>query len=146
MDTGTIPGIDGYVDRDYFTPEIFINNTTPYVPSESKTYTDEYIVERGDTLSQIALEFNTTVEEIAKLNDIENVNLIYPGENLKIIKNTSIESTGNHLGHTEYRIKYGDTLSEIAIEFNTTVENLAILNNIKNVNLIYAGDVIKIRN
>lgn len=44
-----------------------------------------------------------------------------------------------------YKVKSGDTLSEIAQKFGTTVSKLAQLNNIKNVNLIYAGQTIKIR-
>lgn len=44
-----------------------------------------------------------------------------------------------------YKIKSGDTLSEIAQKFGTTVSNLASLNNIKNVNLIYVGQTLKIR-
>lgn len=44
-----------------------------------------------------------------------------------------------------YKIKSGDTLSGIAQKFGTTVSKLAQLNNIKNVNLIYAGQTLKIR-
>lgn len=44
-----------------------------------------------------------------------------------------------------YKVKSGDTLSEIAQKFGTTVSKLASLNNIKNVNLIYAGQTLKIR-
>lgn len=40
-------------------------------------------------------------------------------------------------------VKAGDTLSQIAANNNTTVDDLASKNNIKNVNLIYVGDVIK---
>ena len=43
-----------------------------------------------------------------------------------------------------YVIKKGDTLSGIAKKFHTTVKELARKNNIKDVNKIYAGDVIKI--
>lgn len=43
-----------------------------------------------------------------------------------------------------YVIKKGDTLSGIAKKFHTTVKELARKNNIKNVNKIYAGDVLKI--
>ena len=43
-----------------------------------------------------------------------------------------------------YVIKKGDTLSGIAKKFNTTVKELARKNKIKDVNKIYAGDVIKI--
>ena len=44
-----------------------------------------------------------------------------------------------------YKVKSGDTLSEIAQKFGTTVNKLATLNNIKNVNLIYVGQILKIR-
>lgn len=44
-----------------------------------------------------------------------------------------------------YKVKSGDTLSGIAQKFGTTVSKLAKLNNIKNVNLIYAGQTLKIR-
>lgn len=45
---------------------------------------------------------------------------------------------------TTYKVVKGDTLSEIAVKYNTTVAKLAELNNIKNVNLIYVGQVLKI--
>ena len=44
-----------------------------------------------------------------------------------------------------YKIKYGDTLSGIALNFNTTVNKLVSWNNIKNPNLIYAGKVIRVK-
>ncbi len=45
-----------------------------------------YIVNKGDTLWKLAKKFNTTVEDIAAINDIENPNLIYPGQRLIIVK------------------------------------------------------------
>lgn len=39
-----------------------------------------------------------------------------------------------------YQIVWGDTLSELALTFDTTVGELARQNNIKNVDLIYAGE------
>ena len=45
----------------------------------------------------------------------------------------------------DYTIKYGDTLSSIAKRYGTTVQELARLNNIKNVNVIYAGNKLKLR-
>ncbi len=43
-------------------------------PPKPKTYE----VQRGDTLSEIAKQHNTTIQEIAKLNHIKNPNIIYP--------------------------------------------------------------------
>lgn len=43
-----------------------------------------------------------------------------------------------------YKIQKGDTLTAIARKYGTTIAKLKEINNIKNVNLIYAGDTIKI--
>lgn len=45
-----------------------------------------------------------------------------------------------------YTVVKGDTLSGIAKKFNTTVSKLASINNIKDVNKIYVGDILKISN
>ena len=47
---------------------------------ESSTYT----VKEGDTLSEIAETHNTTVEELAENNHIDNIHLIYVGQELVI--------------------------------------------------------------
>lgn len=43
-----------------------------------------YFVKKGDTLWNIAKKFKSTVEDIVKVNDIENENMIHPGEQLLI--------------------------------------------------------------
>lgn len=45
-----------------------------------------YVVQPGDTLWCLAKKFNTTVDDIVELNDIENPDLIYPGQKLLILK------------------------------------------------------------
>lgn len=45
-----------------------------------------YVVQKGDTLWELAKRFNTTVADIVQLNDIENPDLIYPGQKLLILK------------------------------------------------------------
>ena len=96
-----------------------------------------YTVKKGNTLSQIAINYNTTVEKIVSLNNITNPNLIYIGQNIKI-------PIVRYSGNTTYTIKRGDTLYSISRRYNTTVANLVRINRIKNPNLIYAGNVIKI--
>ena len=43
-----------------------------------------YLIRQGDTLSGIAQRYGTTVNELVRLNDIQNPNLIYVGEKLRI--------------------------------------------------------------
>ena len=45
-----------------------------------------YMVQKGDTLWKIAKRYRTTVEDILAINEIENPDLIYPGQKLLIIK------------------------------------------------------------
>lgn len=43
-----------------------------------------------------------------------------------------------------YEVKSGDTLSKIALENNTSVENIIVSNNLTNEDLIYAGQIIEL--
>lgn len=56
---------------------------------------ETYKVVRGDTLSEIAVRFNTTVSYLAKLNNIANVNLIYVGQVLKIKEKVVVKPDGS---------------------------------------------------
>jgi len=99
----------------------------------------------GDTLSSIALKYGTTVKELVILNNIKNPNLIFPRQELIVPVNGNLENeTLFDLGHTIYTVQRGDTLSELAVRFNTTVSEIAKLNNIRNINLIYIGETLRI--
>lgn len=50
---------------------------------------DSYTVKSGDTLSAIAKQYNTSVEEIANSNQISNINLISVGQVLEINSSTA---------------------------------------------------------
>lgn len=52
-----------------------------------------YIVVKGDTLTKIAKQFGTTIEAIAKANNIANVNLINIGQRLTIPGSTNQNTT-----------------------------------------------------
>ncbi len=103
-----------------------------------------YIVKSGDTLSGIAQEYGTTTKVLASINNISNPNLIYPGQKI-VLPSGSSSSKGNASSSSYYTVKSGDTLSEIAQRFDTTTSTLVKLNNISNPNLIYPGQVIKIK-
>ncbi len=53
----------------------------------------DYIVKKGDTLSDIAKKHGTTYQDIAKANGISNPNLIYPGQKLTIGGSTTSKPT-----------------------------------------------------
>ena len=45
-----------------------------------------YMVQKGDSLWKIAKRYRTTVADIVAVNEIENPDLIYPGQKLLIIR------------------------------------------------------------
>lgn len=146
-DAGRVNGISTYVDRNKFTKGIFMSETTelpenekPNPDEEESTKTKKIKIKWGDTLSQLAIKYNTTVEELVRLNNISNPNLIYAGNSLIVPVKSNSSAT------TVYTVKRGDTLSQIAKMFNTTVNAIAQENNIKNVNLIYPGQQLIVKN
>lgn len=97
-----------------------------------------YIVVHGDTLSAIAVRFHTTVDSLAKLNDIANVNLIHVGQVLKL---SGVIGTESH--NSYYKVVKGDTLSGIAATHHVSLATLVKKNpQIKNPDVIYPGDKI----
>ena len=147
---GEVAGIRGFVDKDKFTNEILLDDTSQIKQTgDSKNYNHDasYIVKSGDTLSGIALKYGTTVKELVILNNIKTPNLIYPGEEIKVPINSNPNNEVLYdTNHIHYTVERGDTLSELALKFDTTVQKSAELNHIQNVNLIYVGEVLRINN
>lgn len=148
---GSVSGIQGYVDRNIFTSDVLLGQSTevPGNSGETPNANDDniqYVVKRGDTLSQIARRYNTTVTNLVNLNNISNPNLIYPGQVIYISK-TDVESEQetNEMGCVVYTVKSGDNLSSIANRYGTTVQKIINCNKISNPNLIYPGQKIRIR-
>ncbi len=103
----------------------------PYIPIDPNTYQ----VQPGDTLYKIANNFNTTVDEIKKLNNLTS-NTLSIGQVLNI-GNTNIPSTQT------YTVQRGDSLWLIANKLNTTVDELKRINNLST-NLLQIGQVLLI--
>ena len=144
-DRGRIEGIKGNVDRDYFTEGIFLDDISriPEDTTEDKEQNFKYItVKRGDTLSKIAEEYNTSYRYLARINDIANPNIIYVGEKVKVpvLEHNKIHDTSHRL----YIVRSGNTLTGISREYGVSIESIVELNDIKNPNLIYVGEVLRI--
>ena len=80
---------------------------------ESKTYT----VKAGDTLSEIAETYNTTVEKLAKLNNIKNIHLIYVDQVLVIDGEAPAASTTTEAPVAE--VEETPAVTEAAVEETT---------------------------
>ena len=90
------------------------------------TDTNYYIVKSGDSLYKIANQYNTTVDELKRLNNLTS-NLLSIGQRLILPSSTPSYKT--------YTVKSGDTLYGIARDNNTTVTDIQSLNNLATSNL-----------
>lgn len=121
------------IDPTHYVSEEIVKEEPKEVQIEGR-----YIVKSGDTLSGIASKYGTTYQELARINNIANPNVIYPGQVIKINGGT-VEKI--------YTVKSGDTLSGIANKYGTTWQN--IYNNNRDIigsnpNLIKPGQILKV--
>jgi LysM repeat protein len=122
---------------------------TPANPIKVST-TERYIVCKGDTLSQLAVDFDTTTAELVRLNTLANPDVLYVGQELTVPAGRSIKSAAAAKksssavkGGGTYTIQKGDTLSEIASAAGVSIDQLRALNNVKG-DMIMAGEELTI--
>ena len=105
-----------------------------YIPVEDGAY---YKVKSGDSLWSIAKKYNTSVADLKSANGLTSSTLRI-GQTLKIPQVVEEPSKEN-----VYVVKSGDTLYKIARNYDTTVSDLIMLNNLTNTNLSI-GQIIEI--
>ncbi len=95
-----------------------------------------YIVRRGDTLSEIALRFQVSQTELKATNRLRS-DIIHIGQEL------TMPGIGITPIATEHTILPGDTLSEIALQYQISLSSLRQANNLKN-DRILVGQILTI--
>ena len=103
----------------------------------------QYIVQKGDTLWAIFRATGVSVEELAKVNGIENPEVIHTGQVLMIPEVKKEEP--EELKEEAYVIKSTDTLYSIARAHGCTVADILSWNMIDNPDVIHTGDVIYLK-
>ncbi|MCY3833209.1 MAG: LysM peptidoglycan-binding domain-containing protein [Chloroflexi bacterium] len=125
-----------------------------------------HVVQIGDTLDEIARDYNTTIAAVAQMNGIENPSLINPGQELRIpsangtpvatpdgpptptATNTPAPTptplpTNVPITHT---VQPGDTLTQIAARYGVSIVELAQLNGLIDYDRLGVGQVLLIPN
>lgn len=153
-------------------PVIVVEVTPPPTATPEPTATPaypRYVVQQGDTLVRIALQFNTTIELILAFNDIASPESIFPGQELVIPPADAVPPTptpqptptptptptitpsptptptpippGTIVEHT---VAAGETLLFIADIYNTTVAGIVAENGLASADAIFAGQVLRV--
>lgn len=116
------------------------------IPTNSGTNPNNlflYTVVSGDSLYKIARKYNTTVDEIVKLNNLKSTNLKI-GDVLRIPEMYTPESQMIMPSYINYTVKKGDNLYSIARSYNIDINVLKKDNGLTS-NLLNIGQVLRIR-
>ena len=99
-----------------------------------------YVVQKGDTLYSIANRFGTTIASIMRANpQITNPDIIYAGATIFVpYPGPGGPGTGGPCRFVHY-VRWGQTLSEIALHYRVQPQAIMQANGIQNPDLIYAG-------
>lgn len=98
-----------------------------------------YQIEPNDTIALIAQKFNTTIDELRRINGMSMNSMLNPGNYIVV------PGMQNNM-YQMYTVKQGDNLYQIAMTLGTTVKNLLLINGLKEGEFIYPGQQLLIPN
>lgn len=111
-----------------------------------------YVVQSGDTLLSIALEYGTTVDALLQANGLDERQMIYPGQELVIVTpapTAEVPSASLRAGpptptaeptrFLTHIVKAGENLTSIATDYGTTVEAIVAANDIEDPRSLRTG-------
>jgi len=105
----------------------------PLVSADEAVY---HTISWGETLSSIARKYLVTVESIVDVNHLSSANVIYAGQVLRIPPVASSTAV--------YMVRPGDSLLKISHDYGVSIWEIAERNSIRNVNLVFVGQVLVI--
>lgn len=97
---------------------------------------ENYQVQRGDTLTSIALQSKISLTELAELNKISNTGGLRLGQVIKIPAGSTVPET--------YTVQSGDSLSVISAKYNVGMDYIANLNGISRTTGLRVGQRLKL--
>lgn len=96
-----------------------------------------HVVQRGENLFRIALQYGVTTQDLAQLNGIANVNSIQVGQRLLV----PVQPGVSVQTHT---VQPGETLQSISGLYGVSIAELAALNDMADPNSLHIGQVLNI--
>lgn len=133
-----------------------------YGGSKTVQSTVDVTVQAGDTLYSLAKKYSTSVEEIARVNNLEEPYSLYGGQQLKIpaktettvvqtvqVPNrtaTAVPNTTTRVQLQEITVNAGDTLYSLSRKYSVPVNDLAVMNNLTAPFTLSVGQKLKVPN
>ena len=93
----------------------------------SASATEEHIVQPGETLSQIAQQYGTTVENLQELNDLPDANYVWYGQRL-LVDTEEAPAPPREEEFQLYTVQPGDTLFRLAGKHGISLTRLMTIN------------------
>jgi membrane-bound lytic murein transglycosylase D len=126
-------------------PEVSYSPRSKY--AKVSGYKRYYSVHKGDTLFRIAGKNGISVDKLCSLNGISMGHVLRPGESLLVrFTEPKIVYSSTSSGKTKiiYRVKKGDTLFQIASNYNTDIDSIKRWNRLRSSKRINPGDQLTI--
>ena len=106
-----------------------------------------HVVRRGDTISEIAVKYGVKTRDLRSLNRLNRQSLIRIGQRLKIPRRSKQAYSQKKVKKGGYHIvRRGDTVSEIAVKYGTSVKALKKINQIGRRSVLQIGQKLKLPN
>ena len=122
---------------------------------DAKKITSVYKAKKGDTLSAIAINNSMSLNELLELNGLNRNYLLKIGDNIKVYNKINLNPNNNFNNQNstakreyrkieDYKIKKGDTLSEIALAKGMDLVEIYSLNGLNDKSIIKVDEIIKV--
>lgn len=103
----------------------------------------------GETLTGIAASYGTTIEALARRNQLVDASRIYAGQLLRISGDVARSTHGaprseRTASFDTHVVSYGETLSGIALHYRVSIESIMVANRLADASFIWAGQQLRI--
>ncbi len=121
-------------------PDVIVAGARLRVPGPVRV-TSIHVVRPGETLSQIAARYGTTVHALARANHLADPDVIVAGRHLRVPHRAGTEAPASDgaAATATHVVRPGETLSQIAARYGTTVRALVRANHLADPDVIVAG-------
>ena len=109
------------------------------IPTIALTVPRTHVVQAGETLNDLAIRYNTTIEALVVTNELASPSNVFIGQ---VITLPAVGGAATF--PRSYRVDIGDTLRNIGERYGVTWQQIAAYNNILNPNYVQAGALITI--